>query len=537
MHRNVVKFRTSGTEITGIRHGSFRYISECGDEGRFFFNTLKSDCIEFDYYTSNGITVNIGDELSYYIETDYDPYFVERVTSRQVFVRAQFIVTSAKVNAGICHVIAYDVTTKLDIDFSGQLKQMESSFPMTVKDLADAVAAYAGLTINNTGNWGLYIPEIPINYFYIEGITCRQILLYLSQLFPLARFSASTLADTLDFARVASLTVYSGYWNDMGRYLITPDDTARQIPGSQNYYSNVYYKQNSLIEEEEFSMYDGVELRDIKTGNVIASYYPTGSEKTNVYTIKNAILSEYCVSGQDFDDEFRSEYTNSLVNLKLRQVTVKTFPFRNVYYTPTQGFKVYETDDTVSQYCSNYIEINDSEVIIKSYAPDLTANENGIFYGTEYSQSLSGRINELEARLEGIADLIYPVGSIYMSLDPTSPGVLFGGTWDRIEGKFLLAATDGGSSGASQAAGNTGGEATHLLTSAESGVPAHSHGITSNYSRTFQAGTNKDGYLRTGTSGTTNIEPGVANNTAANAAQAHNNMPPYLSVYVWKRTA
>ena len=78
-----------------------------------------------------------------------------------------------------------------------------------------------------------------------------------------------------------------------------------------------------------------------------------------------------------------------------------------------------------------------------------------------------------------IVDLIYPVGSIYMSVNAASPATLFGGTWERITGRFLLSATDNGSSGASQAAGNTGGEATVTLTAAQSGVPAHAHGLNS----------------------------------------------------------
>ena len=90
--------------------------------------------------------------------------------------------------------------------------------------------------------------------------------------------------------------------------------------------------------------------------------------------------------------------------------------------------------------------------------------------------------NHLKFRdsLSHVAEVIYPVGSIYMSTNSTSPATLFGfGTWERIEGKFLLGATDGGTgSGASYIAGTTGGVASVTLTAAQSGVPAHSHGNT-----------------------------------------------------------
>lgn len=131
-----------------------------------------------------------------------------------------------------------------------------------------------------------------------------------------------------------------------------------------------------------------------------------------------------------------------------------------------------------------------------------------------------------------IFDAIYPVGSIYMSVANINPAAVFGGTWERITGRFLLAATDNGNSGASQAAGNTGGEATHLLTAAESGLPSHHH--TVQYRNLFQSGSARAGVYQSGTA------DGIWNTSNAggtNASAAHNNMPPYLSVYVWKRTA
>lgn len=231
----------------------------------------------------------------------------------------------------------------------------------------------------------------------------------------------------------------------------------------------------------------------------------------------------------------------------------------------------------------------------------------------------------------------YPVGSIYISVNSTSPATLFGGTWERIQDVFLLAA------GSSYSAGSTGGAATVTLTAAQSGVPAHSHGLNSHkhsvgahkhtvpeHGHTYTRPTvSSSGYVANGITGgshghwvnesgdsgayffKTSIETGnnnygcqngggfggrvvvhttnkansarlyatatththnlpnhthtltggsvankaafdtnnstafdsgaasgdTASNTASNASQAHENMPPYLSVYVWKRTA
>ena len=79
-------------------------------------------------------------------------------------------------------------------------------------------------------------------------------------------------------------------------------------------------------------------------------------------------------------------------------------------------------------------------------------------------------------------EMIYPVGSIYMSASATSPETLFGGTWAQINGRFLIGTgtpennDDGTSPGSyNYAAGSTGGEATHTLTVNE--IPPHRHKI------------------------------------------------------------
>ncbi len=169
----------------------------------------------------------------------------------------------------------------------------------------------------------------------------------------------------------------------------------------------------------------------------------------------------------------------------------------------------------------------------RKWAMKFRPNGSGVAFGKVPSaDNLFELEDDMAVKGKGFIDLIYPVGSIYMSVNSVSPATLFGfGTWEQIEDTFLLAA------GSTYTAGSTGGEATHTLTAAESGLPAHSHGLTSNIGALFAQGTNRNGYYRTGTTGTIAIEPGVANNTAQNASAAHNNMPPYLVVNIWKRTA
>lgn len=140
--------------------------------------------------------------------------------------------------------------------------------------------------------------------------------------------------------------------------------------------------------------------------------------------------------------------------------------------------------------------------------------------------------DEETVTLATIVDMIYPVGAIYMSVSGVSPATLFGGTWQRIQDTFLLAAGD------SYAAGSTGGEATHTLT--ENEMPSHNH-AGKRMSGVFGL---SDGTNDGSTAGFIVPWGLVSSRNDYNIAvawqgggAAHNNMPPYLAVYVWKRTA
>jgi hypothetical protein len=117
-------------------------------------------------------------------------------------------------------------------------------------------------------------------------------------------------------------------------------------------------------------------------------------------------------------------------------------------------------------------------------------------------------------------NLIYPVGSIYMSTVNVNPATLFGGTWEQLEDRFLLGA------GTTYTAGDTGGESEHTLTVDE--MPSHTH--QGDFTTTTSSAT--DGYNMSGGYKKTRT---MLNALATGGGQAHNNMPPYIVVYMWKR--
>lgn len=136
--------------------------------------------------------------------------------------------------------------------------------------------------------------------------------------------------------------------------------------------------------------------------------------------------------------------------------------------------------------------------------------------------------NTLSINQTTIFDLIYPIGSIYMSVNEVSPSVLFGGEWEQLKDKFLLGAGDTYTNGA------TGGEATHTLTVDE--MPGHNHGFTDYWSVAPQTTTgNKKVVAMVGDNeGSDNLSD-KASTTNTGGGKPHNNMPPYLAVYMWKR--
>lgn len=156
--------------------------------------------------------------------------------------------------------------------------------------------------------------------------------------------------------------------------------------------------------------------------------------------------------------------------------------------------------------------------------------------------------NELKIKLIGGDDplnSLHPVGSIYISTENTSPASLFGGEWAQINGRFLIGTgepelnDDGTSPGSYNfAADSKGGEEKHTLTLNE--MPNHYHdayllglGGTAEAPAYFAA-FNQSAYNYNYANPTPNTTI-IATAARKGDDAAHNNMPPYLAVYMWKR--
>ena len=116
----------------------------------------------------------------------------------------------------------------------------------------------------------------------------------------------------------------------------------------------------------------------------------------------------------------------------------------------------------------------------------------------------------------------FPIGYIYLSTTNIDPSTYFGGKWEQIKDRFLLGA------GSTYSAGATGGAATHKLTINE--MPSHTHQYLLSYGGNDPASGFNYGNTAAGTFD-------AHFSKATGGSQAHNNMPPYLVVYMWKRVS
>lgn len=149
---------------------------------------------------------------------------------------------------------------------------------------------------------------------------------------------------------------------------------------------------------------------------------------------------------------------------------------------------------------------------------DKTINQNLIVKGSLTADSVLTQKKD-----EPIGSIIMGTGNNFAT--QAAVQAIYNGTWEQIKDVFLLAAGD------TYVAGTTGGEASHTLTVDE--MPKHSHNLPVDKQYGEATTTEKDRI---------NLSSGIAynngyasNDTGSN--QPHNNMPPYLTVYMWRRIA
>ena len=175
---------------------------------------------------------------------------------------------------------------------------------------------------------------------------------------------------------------------------------------------------------------------------------------------------------------------------------------------------VWEDEDTREMWMKNtkipldIIGINDDEEV---YLGKVVMTKHEVSYGTIKSN------HDQHLNLRNMLELLYPIGSIYTSMNDTNPELLFGfGSWTQIVDRFLYCTYSSKQTGGSK-----------KITVEQ--LPAHSHSITELDIRGNENGSNQYTIAKYGGNDTT-IKTG-------NTGGGKDYMPPYLTVFCWYRTA
>lgn len=167
-------------------------------------------------------------------------------------------------------------------------------------------------------------------------------------------------------------------------------------------------------------------------------------------------------------------------------------------------------------------------VVLDRGIPTMHMTQNGISAGQMMPSGLpEGVVNAKGGfAVNGamLTESIFPVGTVLTRYDHISPASLFGGTWERIQNTFLYGIPEDGT------IGETGGESTHTLTVDE--LPSHRHS-----SKSMPADDLTGGYSIMRSDTFSALSDTVSYTAYAGGGAAHNNMPPYVNVSIWRRVA
>ncbi len=288
-----------------------------------------------------------------------------------------------------------------------------------------------------------------------------------------------------------------------------------------------------------------------KLANEVIQYEPIYINKSTSKVDRNSSgVGEYAIltyNGTIWNDDF-GQVVNSIKSAsyeyKATDSSTWITPSSPTDITPTLTNNTFNFNDLIRSNESDYkfdlqksydfrITIEDelSTTTVQltpmpSGTPNICYADDGVSIMGDYNESLNSGLQvngKLYVNGIDILNALYPVGSIYMSVNSTSPSTFFGGTWEQLKDRFLLGAGDTYSNGA------TGGSATHTLTVNE--IPSHSH--QQRGFKMFSRSSTDDYAVSWGS----DDDGGGSYTRETGGGQPHSIMPPYLVVYMWKRTA
>lgn len=362
----------------------------------------------------------------------------------------------------------------------------------------------------------------------------------------------------VDETKADKSELFSGSWNDLTNKptqgIPSEDITIKWSEDENSYYfnlpSNFYFSGENIYEatlqlENSYSyIYGNI--------TIVGQEYAGGNSIKFTITFNSNNNTQYFESDLSAGDIFISK-SNTNIELDNAILIIYSGEVLSDYIIPDTIARILDLTTTLTE-AKSYTDTAVADLV--NSAPETLDTLGELAAAFEENADMVATLDAAvtnkaeQADLENLAELvdinaisitslqnelfnlIYPIGAIYLSATEVSPSTLFGGTWEQIKDTFLLAAGDIYNNE------ETGGEATHTLTIAE--MPSHSHKLktdidSADYNETWpEYYEYNEGWIQ-GPNSTTETPP--THTTSTGEGEAHNNMPPYLTVYMWKRTA
>lgn len=267
---------------------------------------------------------------------------------------------------------------------------------------------------------------------------------------------------------------------------------------------------------------------NINSANATAN---SALETANSALSDSAIAKSNSTNALSVANQAKTDVTNAT-----NAANEATTAANNVINTANQALEIanssQQTSNSALDSATDALD-NSSEALTTSQNALNTANT-----AQTLANSTSSKVDNLDTSFETFKSTfwqtIYPIGSIYMSINSTSPSTLFGGTWVQLTDRVLIGA------GGSYSVNSTGGSTNHT------------HTLNNGYAKVLYTWINDNNRLvletKENVSYSTNFRGGgmssydwstntVASGTAlGGSTDSTSNMPPYLAVYMWKRT-
>lgn len=321
---------------------------------------------------------------------------------------------------------------------------------------------------------------------------------------------------------------------------------------------------DGLMSKEDKIKLDNVNLNSEENQNTfsnisVGATIISADQKTDTLTLKSG--QNINLSANNLDDSITIAFTGTVDNANNAIKSKQDYLGQNIHETYIKNIQGNNNKLTIvkGNDVSSIINIDNVPNAIKA-----TQDSRGQKIDTTYIKNISVSDNTLTVyKGDGSAtnldiisfDQIYPIGAIYMSTVSTNPATLFKiGNWEALPAGRVLLAQGTSTWGVNYSAGSTGGEDKHTLTVSESAPHNHTGSATTSGSTHTHALTMRASHGKSGNGGVPRFSDGdmwspykTQNLSAAGehshaitinnsgGGQAHNNMQPYLSVYMWKR--